>query len=426
MNHAGEPLSSSEAAFILRAADAGVRCDGRGRLEPRPVAISFGAEGAAGSVQVRLGETKVLAVATAELVAPYQDRPTEGVLQFFVELSPMASPAFEPGRPSEAAVELTRLLERALRKSGAVDVESLCVIAARRVWSVRCDVTVLDHGGNLADATTLAALAALKHLRLPAVEVSGTGDEAKVRVLPPDEAERTPLVFHHTPVSMSVALLPPSGGAGSVSFVLDPSEREEMVMVGILTIVINQHQELCALHKPGGVPVDAAKLVECVQSAAAVAPQRLLILEKVLHAHALRLAEAAEVLRRTGRTASARATSDAGPVLQPDSAASAAAPVPTSDAAPPAPSSADGPLPAAQTNEQSMGAAAVAAADNSSSSAAPPAPAAAPNQPPAARKKKKRARKQDDDDDEMETVVVRSAFENADAPSNGGTKHAAA
>ena len=324
MNRTADVLSSAEAAFILRAVEAGVRADGRKRHEPRPVAISFGADGgssASGSVQVRMGETKVLAVATAELVEPYPDRPTEGVLQFFVELSPMASPAFEPGRPSEAAIELMRLLERALRKSQAIDTESLCVVAAKHVWSVRCDVTVLDHGGNLTDAALLAALAALKHLRLPAVSVSGAGSEARVRVLPAEQAERQPLVFHHTPVSVSLAFLPPSaGGGGDISYVIDPTEREEMVMVGGLTVVLNQHQELCALHKPGGVAVDCAQLVECINAAAAAAPQLLLLLEKVLHAHAIKLADAAELLRRTGRAPSTRASArEAGPLLQPAS-----------------------------------------------------------------------------------------------------------
>ena len=107
MNHAATPLSTAESIFILRAVEEGLRVDGRKRLEQRPVAIAFGAESSAsGSVQVRMGTTKVLAVATAELVAPYADRPTEGVLQFFVELSPMASPAFEP-RPAARSWRLS-------------------------------------------------------------------------------------------------------------------------------------------------------------------------------------------------------------------------------------------------------------------------------------------------------------------------------
>ena len=44
----------------------------------------------------------------------------------------MASPAFEAGRPGEAAFEAVRLLERALRDSRAVDLEALCVLAGRK------------------------------------------------------------------------------------------------------------------------------------------------------------------------------------------------------------------------------------------------------------------------------------------------------
>ena len=48
---------------------------------------------------VALGETRVMAVVTAELEAPYPDRPNEGSIRFNVEFSPMASPTFQPGRP---------------------------------------------------------------------------------------------------------------------------------------------------------------------------------------------------------------------------------------------------------------------------------------------------------------------------------------
>ena len=161
-----DTISSNEEAFILRALEKGVRVDGRRLLEVRPLHIEFGAT-VPGTCELRLGQTRLLATATAELVEPYQDRPAEGVLQFSVEFSPMASPVFEPGRPSEAAVELTRLLERAIRKSQAIDVEALCVVPNKGVWSVRCDITVMDHRGNLTDAAVLAALAALRHLRLP-------------------------------------------------------------------------------------------------------------------------------------------------------------------------------------------------------------------------------------------------------------------
>lgn len=60
-------------------------------------------------------------------------RPNEGSLRFNVEFSPMASPNFEPGRPTETANELARLIERGLRETKAVDLEALCVLAGRKV-----------------------------------------------------------------------------------------------------------------------------------------------------------------------------------------------------------------------------------------------------------------------------------------------------
>ncbi|RLN62696.1 hypothetical protein BBJ28_00026640, partial [Nothophytophthora sp. Chile5] len=111
-----------------------------------------------------------------KIVPPFPDRPSEGFLHFAVELSPMASPSFEAsasaGRgaaSSVAAAELARLVERGVRESRALDTEALAVVAGEKVWAITCHVHVLDHGGNLVDAASLAAIAALMHYRRPEV-----------------------------------------------------------------------------------------------------------------------------------------------------------------------------------------------------------------------------------------------------------------
>lgn len=68
-----------------------------------------------GTAEVQLGQTHVMAFVTAQLIQPYSDRPNEGILSVFTEFSPMADPSFEPGRPGEASVELTRVIDRGLR-----------------------------------------------------------------------------------------------------------------------------------------------------------------------------------------------------------------------------------------------------------------------------------------------------------------------
>ena len=50
---------------------------------------------------------------------PFRDRPSEGVFNVSVEVGAMASSQTELGRPSEATIELTRLLERVLKQTGA-------------------------------------------------------------------------------------------------------------------------------------------------------------------------------------------------------------------------------------------------------------------------------------------------------------------
>lgn len=61
-----------------------------------------------------LGQTRVVAVVAAALEPPFPDRPSEGPVRFNVELGPMASPAYEPGRPGRS----TRPRERLGRMEG--------------------------------------------------------------------------------------------------------------------------------------------------------------------------------------------------------------------------------------------------------------------------------------------------------------------
>ncbi|CAN0304496.1 unnamed protein product, partial [Ectocarpus fasciculatus] len=44
-----------------------------------------------------------------------------------------------------------------------------------KVWQLRCDVHILDHGGNLIDACTLATMAALRHFRRPGAPAISEG-----------------------------------------------------------------------------------------------------------------------------------------------------------------------------------------------------------------------------------------------------------
>ncbi|RQM06054.1 hypothetical protein DH86_00002378, partial [Scytalidium sp. 3C] len=163
--------SLNEKQFFARALEENVRIDGRPFDQFRPLELEFGDE--YGVADVSLGNTRVLTYVTAEVVKPYPDRPFDGIFTITTELSPMTSPAFEPSRPTEVELLLSRLLEKTIRRSSAIDTESLCLLAGQKVWSVRADVHVLSHDGNLIDASCIAVIAALQHFRKPDTSIEG-------------------------------------------------------------------------------------------------------------------------------------------------------------------------------------------------------------------------------------------------------------
>lgn len=75
----------------------------------------------------------MLCQVTCTVAKPFPDRPTEGFITFNTELSQMAAPSFEPGRPSELAIEVGRAVERGLRESRAIETEGLCIVAGEKV-----------------------------------------------------------------------------------------------------------------------------------------------------------------------------------------------------------------------------------------------------------------------------------------------------
>lgn len=282
-----------------------LRVDGRAPETGRALNLALRRHEGSASAELRLGRTRCLAEVSGELVQPFPDRPSEGMLQFNVEFSPMASEGFDVyGRPPAAAVEISRIIERAVRDSQALDAEALCVIHGERVWCIRVDVTVLDHDGNLIDAALLGSMAALQHFRRPEVSVEQEGGEedeggvTRIVVHHSDEKPTTPLPLHHVPLSVTFAILLLSSpekeegkaaqgaggsgggggeerttamesitGASTALALVDPTVREEAVMAGRVTFSANAYRELTAIHKLGGAPIGAPLLVRLAKQA---------------------------------------------------------------------------------------------------------------------------------------------------------------
>ena len=158
----------------------GKRLDGRGLTDYREIKVEQGLiERAEGSARVLLGKTEIMVGTKIEIGKPFSDTPNEGVLTVNVELVPLASPTFEPGPPKENAIELARVVDRGIRESKALDFKKLCIKPGKKVFVIFVDVYVLNHDGNLIDASALAALAALLNTKMLNYEIEE--DEVKIK-----------------------------------------------------------------------------------------------------------------------------------------------------------------------------------------------------------------------------------------------------
>ncbi len=222
--------------YLVDIALNGRRLDERKADEFRKITIEKNPiEKAEGSALVRLGGTQTLVGIKMEVKEPFPDTPNEGVLMVGSELSPLASPEYERGPPTEHSIELARLVDRTIRESHAIDLEKLCIKEGEKVWIVNIDIHTLDNGGNLVDASTLAATTALMNARLPKLE----NDEV---VIGEKTNKKLPLVCK--PVSVTHIKI------GNNLFA-DPTEDEESVATARLTVGSKDDGNICALQKGG-------------------------------------------------------------------------------------------------------------------------------------------------------------------------------
>ena len=177
------------------------------------------------------------------------------------EFVPLASPLFEPGPPDENAIELARVVDRSLREVNAVDLQSLVIRRGEKVWTVWVDLYVLDHNGNLYDASMLAAMAALLDSRLPDYEELETGEIVVKKGVKGD-----PLKINTRVVTVTVAKI-------GDYLVVDPSLEEEAISDVRLVIAFDEKGRIVGMQKTGagGLSFDEVdRAVEVAREASAV------------------------------------------------------------------------------------------------------------------------------------------------------------
>jgi len=239
---------------ITQQIDKEKRMDGRDLTDYREMKIEQGIiERAEGSARVLLGKTEVVVGVKIEMGEPFSDTPNEGVLTVNAELTPMASPAFEAGPPDEDSIELARIVDRGIRESKAIDTEKLVIEPGKKVFVVFVDIYVLNHDGNLIDASALAAVAALLNTKMANYEVK----EGEVKIKP--GYEKLPMNKH--PITVTIAKI-------GNKLVVDPISEEEQVMDARISMAIDDDDHICAIQKGGNgyfepdQVLEAARMIE--------------------------------------------------------------------------------------------------------------------------------------------------------------------
>lgn len=269
--------------------------------EPRALEIEV-SNSSYGFCTVSLGATRVACRVSAEIVPPYEDRPFEGLFTIATEVSPMCSPAYVGDDAVLDEVTISRIIEKAVRRANALDLESLCIQAGAKCWSVRADVHFLNDDGNLIDAACIAVLTSLLHFRKQDLEVVN----GQVVLYNEMQRDLVPLSVLHIPLCVTFSLfsgMDPEwrvkGGDAVVRaaaessnvagddeegesaskprterledvVLLDADAEEAPLALGTLTITVNSNRELCQVSKSGGLTLGPRALLQCTDRACEV------------------------------------------------------------------------------------------------------------------------------------------------------------
>ncbi|HDD72482.1 MAG TPA: exosome complex protein Rrp42 [Candidatus Aenigmarchaeota archaeon] len=238
--------------YIVNLASKGERIDGRGSNDYRKIVIEKNPiRKAEGSARVKIGDTEVIAGVKMSVGQPFPDKPDEGVLIVGAEFSPLASPDFETGPPGEDAIELARVVDRGIRESEAIDMKKLCIEEGEKVWIINVDIQILNHAGNLIDASALAAIQALLCTKIPEYDGERVNYEKK-------GTQKLPINFR--PVAVTITKI-------GENFFIDPSLEEEEVMGTKFVITSRDDGNICALQKSGSEALSVEEIEKALDIA---------------------------------------------------------------------------------------------------------------------------------------------------------------
>jgi len=245
---------------ILDLLQEGKRIDDRALDEHRPLVIDTGViPHANGSARVRLGDTEIVSGIKVQPDRPFPDMGDKGIFICTAEILPLAHPSAETGPPQPDVIELARVVDRGIRESGMIDLSQFVLEKDKSVIGLFADSVVTDHDGNLFDACSYAAVAAIITSKIPKWEIK---DDKPAMV----EGGESDAPITTIPISITM------GRIGEF-IIIDPNLDEWGCLDARITITTNSDGNIVALQKGGSAGFTFDQLVKCSELSISAGPK---------------------------------------------------------------------------------------------------------------------------------------------------------
>ncbi|MDO8623602.1 MAG: exosome complex protein Rrp42 [archaeon] len=230
----------------------GKRFDGRKADEYREITVETGiSKNAEGSARVRIGNTEVLVGVKMDTGTPYTDSPDKGNMMVTAELIPLSSERFEYGPPSIDAIELGRIVDRGVRESKLIEFEKLCIKEGEKVWTIFIDIYSMNDDGNLLDAASIGAVAALRMAKMPKY------NEETEKVEYGEFTNKNIPLKKLTPIACTIYKI-------DGKLIVDPTREEEDASEGSITITFSEENRINAAQKSGAKEFTLKEINEAI------------------------------------------------------------------------------------------------------------------------------------------------------------------
>lgn len=253
-------LSEAEKTYIIQGIQDDFRTDGRSCLDYRLIELETDIVSSCnGSSHVRLANTDILVGVKAELDEPDPIKPNEGKIKIFVDCSANADPEFEGRGGEDIAADISMILSQAYSGPRCLDLKSLCIIPGKQVWILYIDVVILECGGSLLDAASIAVKAALFNTKIPSLIINyETEGKAEIDVSD-DPFDVKSLDTSNLPCLVTLCRV-------GHQFIVDATQEEEECCVAKLVMAVTESGTLTSVRKCGSGSLHPESILDILET----------------------------------------------------------------------------------------------------------------------------------------------------------------